>query len=127
MTGLDQNNPFDPPFVPWTFAEHDDAVREIAATGHKYAAKMGIRMGVACIDFADGTVIVLSPVIPVGETFTHSRKDENHVLAGFAPRHPHSIHEEGPDFTENLVEIKNPAAPIVVAPQWKAKQPDDNP
>jgi hypothetical protein len=112
MTGLDPNRPDDPPFVPHTFPEHDDAVVEIAHAAHSYAAKMGLMHGVGIMDFADGTVIVLSHVIPPGETQVVNRRTENHIQAGMG-RDPFAGYESVPDFTDNLVEIKNPDAPKV--------------
>ena len=108
VIGLDGKTA-DPPFVPWDFPEHDDAVVEIMHTAHAYANKMGIRHGVGVINFADGTVIVLSHVIPPGETHVTNRMDENHIKAGMGAD-PFAGYQSVPDFTENLVEIKNPDA-----------------
>ena len=109
MTGLDAERPTDPPFVPYDFPEHDDAVREIINVAWQYADKMGLQQGVGVLDFADGTVIVLSKTIAPGEMVMVDRTSENHIHAGFG-RDPFAGFESMPDFTENLVEIKNPDA-----------------
>jgi hypothetical protein len=110
MTGLDPQRPHDPPFVPWTFEEHDEAVRELIHFAWDYADKMGFNMGVGVLDFADGTCVVLTKTIPAGEMIRVDRKAENHILAGFGTN-PFANMEKLPDFTENLVEIPNPDAP----------------
>ena len=57
-----------------------------------------------------GTVIVLSHVIPPGETQVVDRSAENHIDAGFGAD-PFGGYQSVPDFTENLVEVTNPDAP----------------
>ena len=104
MSGLDKARPNDPPFIPWSFPEHDSAVVEVAMVAHQYADKMGLMMGVGVLDFADGTVVVLSKKVPVGDTFVSNRRDENHYVAGYAAD-PFANMESVPDFTENLEEI----------------------
>lgn len=110
MTGLDPERPHDPPFVPWDFAEHDDAVKEIINVAWQFADRHMLVMGVGVLDFADGTVIVLSKSIPVGEMILLDRRFENHILAGFGTD-PFAGFETIPDFTENLIEIPNPDGP----------------
>ena len=113
MTGLDPRHAQDPPFVPWDFPEHDDAVKEIINVAWQYAAKMGLNMGVGVLDFADGTVVVLTHTVAADEMIRVDRHDENHILAGFAAN-PFEKFESMPDFTENMVEIKNPDAKSTV-------------
>ena len=110
MTGLDPRHAQDPPFVPWDFPEHDEAVKEIIQVAWQYAAKMGLNMGVGVLDFADGTVVVLTHTVAADEMIRVDRMDENHILAGFAAN-PFEKFESVPDFTEQLVEIPNPDAP----------------
>ena len=111
MTGLDAERPTEPPFVPWTFPEHYDAVREIVNIAWQYADKMGLRMGVGVMNFADGTVVVLSKNVGPGEVVVVDRRTENHLHAfGIDPFA--ATAERMPDFTENLVEIKNPDAKV---------------
>ena len=110
MTGLNPERPTEPPFVPWTFPEHYDAVREIVNIAWQYADKMGLRMGVGVMNFADGTVVVLSKNVGPGEVVVVDRRTENHLHAFGID--PFGGFESMPDFTENLVEIKNPDAKI---------------
>jgi len=109
MTGLNPERPTEPPFVPWDFPEHDEAVKEIINVAFQYAEKMGVARGVGVIDFADGTVVVLSKTIPAGEMLPVDRRTENHLVAFGID--PFAGFESVPDFTESLVEIPNPDAP----------------
>ena len=108
MTGLDAARPTEPPFVPWNFPEHDDAVKEIINVAWKYAEKMGLLMGVGVMNFADGTVIVLSKNVGPDQMVAVNRMTENHLKAFGID--PFGGFESMPDFTENMVEIKNPDA-----------------
>jgi hypothetical protein len=114
VTGLNAQAPTEPPFVPWDFPEHDDAVKEIINVAWQYAEKMGLLMGVGVLDFADGTVVVLSKNIGPGQMVAVDRRSENHLQAfGLDPFR--ETENRMPDFTENLVEIKNPDAPLRLA------------
>ena len=109
MTGLNPERPTEPPFVPHDFPEHDDAVKEIIHVAWQYAEKMGLMMGVGVLDFADGTVIVLTKTIPPNDMVVVDRRFENHLIAFGID--PFAGFESIPDFTETLIEIPNPDAP----------------
>lgn len=100
--------------VYWSDPQHDEHVKEaivqamrIAETREEFHT-----WGIGVIDFADCTVVTLLRVIPQGEVFVMERRDENSILHGGFGDNPFPV-QKAPDFTDNLVEVRNPDAPRI--------------
>jgi len=99
--------------VYWNEDDHDEKVQQWIQVAMRQAERewtgYGPGYGVGVIDFADCTVIVLTQAIPLGEVFTMNRRLENSILHGGFGRNPFEKSTE-PDWTADLVEVKNPDA-----------------